>query len=59
MGGFNVESARKIYLIPEDITIIAAVAVGCYGDINQLDPQFKEAEHPSPRLSIGEILYKY
>lgn len=59
MGGFNVEAARKIYLIPDDMTIIAAVAVGYHGEIDQLDQQFKESEHPSPRLSIDEILYKY
>ncbi len=59
MGGFDVDLARKIYLIPDDLTIIAAVAVGYYGDIDQLDVESKLAEHPSPRLSIEEILYKY
>lgn len=59
MSGFNADMAREIYAIPDDMTIIAAVAVGYYGDINDLDSDLQAREHPSPRLSTDEITYKY
>lgn len=58
MAGFNANLARETYAIPEDHTIICAVALGYYGNINDLDPDLQTREHPSPRLSTEEIIYK-
>jgi nitroreductase len=59
MAGFNPDLAREIYAIPEDLTIITVVALGYYGNITDLDPELQTREHPSPRLSTDEILFKY
>lgn len=58
MGGFDVDLARTIFTIPDDYTIIAAIAVGYYGNITDLSPEMQTNEHPSPRLSIEDILFK-
>lgn len=57
MGGFNVDLAREVFSIPEDYSIMAAVAMGYYGDINELSPELQIREHPSPRKPVEEILF--
>ena len=57
MGGFNVDQARQAFEIPEDYTVIAAVAIGYYGKKEDLSPKDQEREHPSPRKSIAEIIF--
>lgn len=58
MGGFSVDRARETFHIPEEYSIIAAVAVGYYGDKADLSLKDQEREHPSPRKSIAEIIFK-
>ena len=57
MGGFSVERARELFNIPEDVSVIAVVAVGYYGRKEDLSPRNIEREQPSPRKSIGEIIF--
>jgi len=45
MGGFDAERAHEVFKIPQQITPIAMIAVGYYGDIKNLNPDFVEAEH--------------
>lgn len=58
MSGFSMELARSTYAIPDEYTIICAVAVGYYGNIEDLDADLQAREHPNTRLSTEEILYQ-
>ncbi len=44
MGGFDVDRAHQIFHIPQQITPMAMIALGYYGDINQLEADFIESE---------------
>lgn len=44
MGGFDAERAREVFKIPQQTTPMAMIAVGYYGDIDNLDAQFIESE---------------
>lgn len=44
MGGFDVDHARDTFNIPQQITPMAMIAVGYYGDVNQLQADFIESE---------------
>lgn len=57
MGGFDGELARKAFNIPNHYSIIAVVAIGYYGNKEDLSPEYRERELPSPRKSINEILF--
>jgi len=59
MSGFNVDRAREVFHVPDDYSIIAAVAVGYYGRKADLSEKDQEREHPSPRKSIEEIIFKW
>ena len=59
MGGFSVEQVREAFLVPEDYSIMAVVAVGYYGSRDNLPPQFLEKERPNPRKMIDEIIDLY
>lgn len=48
MGGFDVERAHAVFKIPRQITPMAMIAVGHYGDINNLEPDFVAGEQ-APR----------
>lgn len=57
MGGFNAEKARLELDIPEDYSIIAAVAMGRLGKKEDLPlEEFKEKEHPDPRNPIENMV---
>lgn len=56
MGGFNQDKAREVYNIPDDIDIICVVAMGKYGDKAGLPDKLQQAEAPSPRREIADIL---
>lgn len=58
MAGYNRDQIREAFGIPEALGIIAAVAVGYYGDKEALSPKNADKEKPSPRVSIQEILYQ-
>lgn len=57
MGGYNRDLAREVFEIPEHIDIIAAVAVGYYGEKEQLTEDLQNREKPSTRKGIAEIIY--
>ena len=59
MGGFNAETARKSFEIPEDYLIGAVIALGYQGEPAVLpNPQFVEHEvAPRQRKSLSEIVF--
>lgn len=57
MGGFNVELMREAFDIPLDYSVIAVVAIGYYGNKEDLSLENQERELPSPRKPINEILF--
>lgn len=57
MGGFNVEAAMEAFGIGEDMSIIAAVAMGYYGDKEALSPELQKKERPGLRKPTREILH--
>ncbi len=57
MGGFSVERAREAFVIPDDLSVMAVVAVGYYGRKEDLSQRNADREHPQPRKSIGEITF--
>jgi len=44
MGGFDADAARTAFNIPEDVTPMAAIALGYQGPADNLDDGFREAE---------------
>jgi len=55
MAGFDRDKARKDLKVPEDYAVEAMVAVGHYGDPDQLPEQLRSLEHPSGRKKIEEF----
>ncbi|MBN2357376.1 nitroreductase family protein, partial [candidate division KSB1 bacterium] len=56
MAGFNREEAYKVLRVPEEeYEIIAAIAVGYYGDTAQLPEDLQKREKPSDRKSPDEV----
>ena len=58
MGGFSVDAMREAFHIPEDISIMAVVAIGYMGQLETLSEKNREKEKPGNRKSIAELLYK-
>lgn len=58
MAGYNRDQIREAFSVPEELSIIAAVAVGYYGDKASLSQKNFENEKPSPRNSIQDLLYQ-
>jgi nitroreductase len=56
MGGFDREKTRKVFALADDLEIITIIAVGYYGDKNELSEFNQNREHPQPRKPIEEIL---
>lgn len=57
MGGFSVDKVRETFKVPEDITIIAALAIGYYGDKDQLPAEIKAREFPQPRKPLADMFF--
>jgi nitroreductase len=58
MGGFDRDAFRQAFSIPEDVQIIAMIALGHHGDANQLDDALREREAgPRARKPLGETAF--
>jgi len=56
MQGFDFEKARTSLSVPDAYTVCAMFAVGRPGDPEQLDPETRKREKPSPRKPVREII---
>jgi nitroreductase len=56
MAGFDFDKARTALSVPDDYSVCAMFAVGRPGDPNQLEPEMREREKPSPRKPVREII---
>lgn len=56
MQGFDFEKARTALNIPDDYAVSAMFAAGKPGDVNDLPPELREREKPSPRKPVSEII---
>lgn len=56
MAGFNAEATRQTFGLGENISIVAAVAMGYYGNKEELSPALQKNENPGLRKPIQEIL---
>ncbi|HTD86674.1 MAG TPA: nitroreductase family protein, partial [Candidatus Binatia bacterium] len=56
MAGFAYEKAAMALGIPPDYAVCAMFAVGRPGDPNELPPEVREREVPSPRKPLGQII---
>ncbi len=59
MAGFDRKKASEILEIPEDYDVIAMVAMGRYGNPEELDEEFKAQEQPNARIPLEEIMLDY
>lgn len=58
MAGFDSEQARTMFTIPEDYDPIAAVAIGYFGDHNDLPEPLQERElAPRERKTLSEFVF--
>lgn len=57
MAGYDRDKARELFSIPEEYDLLAAVAMGYYGDKDQLSDELKERENPSPRKGLDEVIF--
>ena len=56
MGGFDREKARKEFAIADDYSIITVIAVGHYGQKENLSEDLQNREHPEGRMKINDLL---
>lgn len=57
MGGFSVDKVRETFGVPENITIIAAIAIGYYGGKEDLPAELKSRERPQGRKALDEMYF--
>jgi len=58
MGGFNAEKAREIFLVPEQYTPMAMMAVGYQLPLERIPDELKERELTErSRRSLAEIIF--
>jgi nitroreductase len=59
MGGFDRDAFRQAFSIPDDIQLIAMLAIGHFGDASQLDEVLREREAaPRARKPLGETAFE-
>jgi len=59
MAGFDVDMAHEVLNAPRDVyEIMAAIAIGKYGDANQLDDYNRKREKPSARKPVAEFAFE-
>jgi nitroreductase len=56
MQGFDYDKARTSLGIPDDYAVCAMFAAGRPGDLDQLNPEMRQWEKPSPRKPAREII---
>jgi nitroreductase len=56
MGGFSVSRARETFSISDDWDILTIVAVGRYGDPEQLEQSLRKEEYPKSRKELKELI---
>jgi nitroreductase len=56
MAGFDFQKARTDLSVPDDYAVCAMFAVGRPGNPDQLPPEVREREAPSPRKPVREII---
>jgi nitroreductase len=58
MGGFDPAAFREAFSVPDDIEIIAMIALGYPGDVNALSDALRERElAPRSRVPLTEIAF--
>ncbi len=58
MGGFDADKARAAFGIPNEVDLIAAIAVGHPGKVNELHEDFREGESAErARKPLGEVFF--
>jgi nitroreductase len=59
MGGFDRDAFRQAFSIPSEVEIIAMIAIGHHGDVNQLDEALRERETaPRARKTLSETAFE-
>jgi nitroreductase len=59
MGGFDRDAFRQAFAIPDDIQLIAMIAIGHFGDRAQLDETLREREAaPRARMPLGQSAFE-
>lgn len=56
MGGFSKNKTREVFNISDDYNIITVVALGKYGNKENLTVDLQNREHPEVRMEIEELL---
>jgi nitroreductase len=58
MSGFDVNAFRQAFEIPNDVEVIAMIALGHSGEVDKLDPVLREREKSArSRLPLAEIAF--
>ncbi len=58
MSGLDVNAFRTAFAIPNDVEVIAMIALGHYGDVDKLDPVLREREKSvRARLPVDDVAY--
>ena len=57
MAGFKRDEARTLLNIPDDYTILAMIALGHPGKIEELDDLFKAGEKPNDRKPLDKVVW--
>lgn len=58
MEGFSYERAKKELAVPDDYTVEAMVAIGYYGNLENLPKEYQEKDFPSDRKPLEEIIFE-
>jgi hypothetical protein len=58
MIGFSAENARASLNLPEAWQPLVMIAIGHFGDINELSEKNKAREFPSARKPISEFVHE-
>ncbi|AJY73655.1 nitroreductase family protein [Paenibacillus beijingensis] len=56
IGGFDRAKAREVLDVPDELELLAVVALGYRGGLESLDERFHDREKPSPRRNLSESI---